>query len=260
MTVRRAVRNAVLVTCEHGGNRVPAAYRRWFMGAKEALESHEGFDAGALAMAHTLSRFLHADLFVTTISRLVIELNRSLRHPQVFSRFTKAAPERVRAEIFDRYYAPYWREVHAAVARCVGRDRRVVHIGSHSFTPVLHDDVREADVGLLYDPKRALEVALCVRWRAAILLRSPQWKVRRNYPYAGASDGLTTALRRAFPPSHYLGVELEVNQRHPLRGGSTWQAMQATIAAALVWALAETDEPARRGPRSASAPAQLDEK
>ena len=241
MTLRRTARNAVLVTCEHGGNRVPAAYRRWFAGAKEALASHEGFDAGALAMAHTLSRSLHADLLVTTVSRLVVELNRSLRHPQIFSRFTKAAPEGVRAEIFDRYYAHYWRDAYAAVAQCVGRDRRVVHIGSHSFAPVLHGDVRDADVGLLYDPKRALEFALCARWRAAILLRSPQWKVRRNYPYAGASDGLTTALRRAFPPSHYLGVELEINQRHPLRGGSAWHAMQATIAASLVEALAEPE-------------------
>ncbi len=33
-----------------------------------------------------------------------------------------------------------------------------------------------------------------------------------NQPYKGSSDGFPTALRRKFP-KHYIGVELEVNQR-----------------------------------------------
>jgi hypothetical protein len=52
-----------------------------------------------------------------------------------------------------------------------------------------------------------------------------------------------------FPPSQYFGVELEINQRHPLRGGPAWRAMQATIAAALAEALAALNEPARATPR-----------
>ena len=246
MTERSGPRTAVLVTCEHGGNRVPARYRSWFAGAQSALDSHRGFDAGALAMAHTLARTLDAELLVTTVSRLVVELNRSLCHPQLFSRFTQSAPQSVRAEIFERYYVPYWRAAHASVARAVRRNRCVVHIGAHSFTPVLDGDVRRADIGLLYDPKRPCEVALCAAWRNAIRDRAPQWKVRRNYPYAGASDGLTTALRRTFPPSRYLGLELEINQRLPLGGGPAWQAMRRTIAEALAEALASAAEPTGR--------------
>ena len=37
-------------------------------------------------------------------------------------------------------------------------------------------------------------------------------RVRRNYPYRGAADGLTTALRRLFKPKDYLGLEIEINQ------------------------------------------------
>jgi hypothetical protein len=41
----------------------------------------------------------------------------------------------------------------------------------------------------------------------------PKWSVRRNYPYLGRSDGLTTYLRRRFDRDRYVGVEIEVNQR-----------------------------------------------
>jgi hypothetical protein len=43
--------------------------------------------------------------------------------------------------------------------------------------------------------------------------RRPEMRVRRNYPYLGKTDGLTTYLRRQFPAEQYLGIELEVNQR-----------------------------------------------
>jgi predicted N-formylglutamate amidohydrolase len=237
MTLRRSQRVALLVTCEHGGNRVPAAYVEWFAGAENVLASHRGYDPGALAMARTLARRLHAQLIFATVSRLVVELNRSTRNPRLSSPFIRRASAAIRREIFERYYAPYWTAVQAAVQRALEQDSRVVHIGSHSFTPVLDGQLRDADIGLLYDPARSGEVALCARWRDAIRSRAPQWKVRRNYPYAGASDGLTRELRRRFSEKEYVGVELEINQRHPLTGGPTWNAMQREVATALADAL-----------------------
>ncbi|HEY4139396.1 MAG TPA: N-formylglutamate amidohydrolase, partial [Casimicrobiaceae bacterium] len=245
MTSRRVDRFALLVTCEHGGNRVPPAYRRWFKSADNALASHRGFDAGALSMARGLAQTLNGDLLFTTVSRLVVELNRSLRHPQLFSSFVRVAPEAVRREIFERYYVPYWRAAQAAVDRALRDHARVVHIGSHSFSPVLDGHRRTADIGLLYDPARLREASLCARWREALWRRSPQWTVRRNYPYAGKNDGLTTALRRRYSPSRYLGIELEINQLHPLGRGATWHAMQRTVIAALSEALA-AETPNRR--------------
>ena len=43
--------SVLLRTCEHGGNRVPSAYRSVFRGARSALDSHRGQDMGALALA-----------------------------------------------------------------------------------------------------------------------------------------------------------------------------------------------------------------
>jgi predicted N-formylglutamate amidohydrolase len=102
---------------------------------------------------------------------------------------------------------------------------------------VLDGKVRQADVGLLYDPRRERERALAARWKAAILERRPGLGVRFNYPYAGRADGLTTALRRRFPDERYAGIELEVNQRFPLSGGRDWARLRRVLSESLVAAL-----------------------
>ena len=126
----------------------------------------------------------------------------------------------------------------------MSRGRRVIHISSHSFTPVLDGEVRRADVGLLYDPRRRGEVELCARWKAALCAIAPALAVRRNYPYAGKGDGLTSYLRTRFPPGAYVGIELEVNQAIVFAAGRPWTALAPRadrIAARVGHALAHAD-------------------
>ena len=44
-----------IITCEHGGSRVPAPYREPFRDRQELLDSHRGWDSGALEMAKALA-------------------------------------------------------------------------------------------------------------------------------------------------------------------------------------------------------------
>ena len=120
-------------------------------------------------------------------------------------------------------------QVEQSVKDAVRRKHRVIHISSHSFTPELDGEVRNADVGLLYDPRRAGEAALCASWQAAMALRFPQIRVRRNYPYEGKGDGLTSHLRRCYSPESYIGVELEVNQAIVFAGGRDWSALRNAL-------------------------------
>ena len=229
-----------LVTCEHGGNRIPARYRRYFRGHEALLASHRGFDLGALAMARELARALGAPLFSATTSRLLIDLNRTRGHRDLYSKATRAAPAQVQRQILAEHYLPYRQQVEAHIAAAIGRGRRVLHISSHSFTPVLDGQPRNADVGLLYDPARAGERQLCLRWQARLRERAPRLTVRRNYPYRGVADGFVTYLRRRFPPAAYVGVELEINQKHAAAGRS-WTALRRAVGAALRAALGDLD-------------------
>lgn len=225
---RRAI-DAFLISCEHGGNRIPAPYRRLFRGQQELLASHEAYDPGALVMARALAAALAGELVYSTTSRLLIDLNRSAGHPRRYSAITRAAPASVREAIAERYYRPYWTEVEGFVKQAVTHGRRVIHVSSHSFTPRLNGKVRNADVGLLYDPSRQGEAGLCARWKASLAARAPKLRVRRNYPYAGKNDGLTSQLRQRFSPADYIGIELEVNQSIVLAAGRPWTALRGLL-------------------------------
>ncbi len=180
-------------------------------------------------MAKALADALSAPLVTSTVSRLVIDLNRSIGHPQLWSSATRGAPRELRTGIVERHYRPYRAEVERLVRRSLSRGRRVIHVSSHSFTPVLDGKIRRADVGLLYDPARRGEAGLCARWKASLALIAPQVRVRRNYPYAGKGDGVTSALRVAFPARAYIGLELEVNQRIVLAAGRRWTALRGAL-------------------------------
>jgi hypothetical protein len=100
----------------------------------------------------------------------------------------------------EDYYQPYRQQAEHLVTQAIARHGRVVHLSCHSFTPELDGKARTADIGLLYDPARPGEVALAACWKAAIEARAPELTVRRNYPYAGKNDGLTTSLRKRLSP------------------------------------------------------------
>jgi predicted N-formylglutamate amidohydrolase len=229
MTRRRAAAPSLLVTVEHGGNRVPPAWRHLFAASAAMLDTHRGFDPGALLLGRELAARLDAPLVTATTTRLLVDLNRSLGHRGLFSEFTRTLPPDERARIVECYWRPYREEVDRIVAAPIARGRRVVHLSSHSFTPVLHGEVRNADIGLLYDPGRPAERLLAARWKAALLAIDPGLRVRMNYPYAGRADGLTRDLRRRYPPGRYAGLELEVNQRHVIAGGRAWTALRHTL-------------------------------
>ena len=218
-----------LITCEHGGNRVPSRYRDFFRGHESLLYTHRAYDAGALRVAHEFADALSAPLVVSTVSRLLIDLNRSPSHPKLYSEATRQAPEDVRTEIFKRYYLPYRMKVETQVAQAVAAGMRVVHVSCHSFTPELAGKVRATDLGLLYDPARTAEAGLCRRWQTALKVYAAALKTRLNYPYLGTADGFTVYLRRRFPAASYLGIELEINQKHVRGSGEHWRSIRSAV-------------------------------
>lgn len=230
--------DAVVITCEHGGNDVPVRYRRLFAGKKRLLASHRGFDPGALELAKRIARSGRWPLHFSTTTRLLVDLNRSFRHRQQFSEVTDPLDWDAKSEILDDYYDPYRFAVEKRLRELIRYDdRSVLHLSVHTFTPALNGQVRRADVGLLYDPRRASEVGFCDRWREHLNKLRPELVVRRNYPYLGTADGFTSHLRFSYDAQQYAGVELEVNQRWPQGDEKRWRELQADLAKSLRAAL-----------------------
>ncbi|MGB8403161.1 MAG: N-formylglutamate amidohydrolase [Mycobacterium sp.] len=235
--------NAFIITCEHGGNRIPAAYQRLFRGRTALLDSHRGYDPGSLVMAEALARAYRAPLVASTTSRLLVDLNRSIGHRQLFSEVTRGAPGEARAQILEHHYRPYRAQVDRLVGHAVSGGQRVIHISSHSFTPELDGRVRRADVAFLYHPGRCEEAQLCARWKESLAALAPGLRIRRNYPYAGKEDGLTSNLRLRFASSVYVGIELEINQRIVSDAGRPWSALRRMLIDSLRRASADGTQP-----------------
>jgi predicted N-formylglutamate amidohydrolase len=201
---------STIITCEHAGHEVPEQYEKNFRAQSEILQSHRGWDAGAFQVAEFFSEYLSAPLYATHTTRLLVEANRSLDNPQLFSEFTKALPKADLKEILEQYYFPYRNAVEEDITVM---NKPVIHLSFHSFTPVLHSIERQVDVGLLFDPARNLENHICEAWFRNLCMALPDKMIKLNEPYQGTDDGFTTYLRKRFPDDMYAGIEIEINQK-----------------------------------------------
>jgi predicted N-formylglutamate amidohydrolase len=228
------MRNFLIFTCEHAGNIVPAGYEDIFSQHEEILQTHRGWDPGALEMAQYLSNAFKAPLYYTDVTRLLVEANRTKGEPGHFSEFTESLPYERKREIIKEFYTPYRKKVCNAITAKAKAGYRVIHLSIHTFTEMLHGEKRDADIGLLYDPARKTETAFCKKLASALLKEDPDWNVKFNYPYSGTSDGFTTFLRTRFVDEQYAGIELEHCQKYPEADHKDkWHQMQQDMADAI---------------------------
>ncbi|MBO7062451.1 MAG: N-formylglutamate amidohydrolase [Fibrobacter sp.] len=214
----------LMLTCEHASNRLPASFKKAV--PAEILKTHRAYDIGACAVFRKLIRFAKPEFHCEgKFSRLFVDLNRTITNKSAFSEYhealdvcDKAAAEKAKAQA-----TAYWMEYRDAIEKFVESALKpktrvakskptVVHLGIHSFTPELNGKVRNADIGILYDPARPQECAYAQLIKDEIKRLYPTMKVRFNYPYKGSSDGLTTTLRKKFG-QRYVGIEIEINQK-----------------------------------------------
>jgi predicted N-formylglutamate amidohydrolase len=219
------MKTELLISCEHAGNEIPLSFAALFKDCRELLRSHRGYDPGALEIARSVAAGLRAPLFFETISRLLVEQNRSRDRAAVFSSISRKLPVDQREQLLKTVYDPYHEQIERAIGLVIGANSRIVHLSMHTFTPVLDGVRRNADIGLLYDPRRIAEKSFCARLQSELDKRYPSLRIRKNYPYRGTSDGLTTGLRNRFPENRYLGIEIEINQHHYFNATRKWEVL-----------------------------------
>ena len=214
----------LILTCEHASNKLPAAFKK--VVPAEVLKTHRAYDIGAVQVFRKLVKFAKPEFYCEgKFSRLFVDLNRTITNKSAFSEYYEAleARDKAAAKKAKAQATAYWNEYRAAIEKFVDSALNtktraaksaptIVHLGIHSFTPVLNGKVRNTDIGILYDPTRPQERAYANVIKAEIKRLYPTMKVRFNYPYKGSSDGLTTTLRKKFGPQ-YVGIEIEINQK-----------------------------------------------
>lgn len=222
----------ILITSEHAGNDIPRNYRHLFREHEALLGTHRGFDLGVDSLAKSFATTLNVPMYKNSVSRLVVDTNRSLWRRTLFSEITKPLPKADRDTILNAYYHPHRDRIAQFIHQEIEAGRKILHVATHTFTPALNGSERQTDIGLLYDPDRSNEKHLCKLWKTAFHEYLPELRVRFNYPYRGKPDGLTAHFRKRHTNGHYLGIELEVNQKYVQKNGHFPNSLRNKIVAA----------------------------
>lgn len=189
-----------VISCEHGGNQIPSFCKKEIKIPLSILNSHRGFDEGALDIAKYLAKKLKLPSSFYTKTRLVIDYNRTKGKKGFYSEFSLNLSAKNKDRL-EKDYDQYRKNFFALLSK------NNIHLAIHSFTPILNGVVRNADIGLLYDPKRKVEKDYSQFLK--LILSKYGFNVRFNYPYKGISDGLTSAMRKI--KQDYAGIEVEIN-------------------------------------------------
>ncbi|MCB9896947.1 MAG: N-formylglutamate amidohydrolase [Planctomycetes bacterium] len=232
---------ALLITCEHASKAVPARYRRFFEGRDALLDSHRGWDPGALVLARRLGLALRVPVIAGRWTRLLVDLNRPPGHDELVSHLLADLPAERRARLVAEVHDTHWTRVETSLRDLHTGGRPVLHLGVHSFTPVRRGERRLLDVGILFDPARSAERTFAAELRAAIAARDPRLRVRFNEPYLGIHPGLTTHLRTLVRDPGYAGIELELNQRFARGVPGRWRDVQRVVVDAVAACVGESE-------------------
>ncbi|WKN30792.1 N-formylglutamate amidohydrolase [Porifericola rhodea] len=205
--------SGIVLSCEHGGNIVPPMYLHLFRDQKSVLQTHRGWDPGALLSAQLLSTKLDVPLVYSRISRLLIEMNRSLDTKDIFSSFSLPLEDGEKIKLIDQYYTPYRQKIKATIDSTLSSEDKCIHYSIHTFTPDWQGQSRPTDIGILFDPTRSFETEISLELKSKLAILLPGMQIDLNEPYKGTDDGLTTSLRNIYDDQLYAGIEIEINQK-----------------------------------------------
>lgn len=232
-----AGRSNAVVTCDHGGEGVPAILNGLGLDPVDRAR-HIAWDIGASSVARELARLLDAPAILSAYSRLVIDLNRppddltSIREISdgvlvPGNRNLTAADVKQR---IDGIFEPYHDAVSAAIGRSAERVAAPVLVSVHSFTPVMKGAERPWHIGVLYGPDTRIANRLI-----AALSENDTICVGRNKPYSGFDLFGYTVETHAMPAGN-PNILLEIRQDliDTQHGAEHWAGLIATALAPIL--------------------------
>ena len=219
---------AVALCCEHASARIPPP---WTTTAADApwLQTHWSLDLGARALTIDLAARMGAPAVLARFNRLLCDANRPEHaadlcraevegHVLSFNRGVDAA-ERERR--LARFHRPY----HGRIDRMLADGQPGLLFSVHTYTPRYLDQVRQVQLGVLFDLHDELGAHF------AELLRPTGLQVEENAPWSG-KKGLAYSPDRHGRAAGIPYLELEV-RNDLLASAAAVSRIGATVAQAL---------------------------
>lgn len=202
----------MVITCEHASARIPAPLSI-MAEDRPTLATHWALDIGAANVTRTLVRCTGSVAVLACFSRLVCDANRPVDDPTWIREtaggyrlsFNRGLTPDERLRRQQTYYEPY----HDAVDRTLGRQVQlggeVLLLAVHSFTPVLGTEIRDMELGVLFNQHEPIAL------RLASALGEAGFRTALNEPYSGLG-GMMFAAERHGRVHDVVYLEIEIRQ------------------------------------------------
>lgn len=216
----------IVLVCDHASNRIPERYGDMGLDPAERV-SHIAWDPGALELSFALSQKLDACLVYSTVSRLVIDPNRSPDAANAIWTLSEAtaiaANENIdaaeRQHRIESFHRPYHDAIETVLDARAAAGRPAILVCVHTFTPVYLGVARPWAVGVLHGSDPALSAAV----RDALARFNPSLSIGWNEPYA-ALKGVTHTLEHHGDRRGLASTMIEVRNNEVLEpdGVALW--------------------------------------
>jgi len=236
---------SVVLTCEHASNELPEGYEWGTSDKHQRLDQkHWGVDLGAYnflldlmeAMVNLNSELLAAgsgnsqksgvlSAVSCRASRLLVDCNRPLDSPALMRTLCDGIEVDLNRDLskeeIDQRVALIYHPYHDALDTLVSRHLPKLLLSVHSFNPVYEGQVREVEMGILFDNTAEAQGEILTK-----LLCEAGLMARENDPWSG-KDGLIHG-----PKSHAVktqnSIPLLIEVRNDLLEDDVWRKQTAT--------------------------------
>ncbi len=219
----------LVLICDHAGRAVPSTLDD--LGLDDAdMDRHIAYDIGAAAVTTRLSKLLDAPALMHNYTRLVIDCNRPLGHPESIPESSDGSIISGNADLpedqaIERVNALFW-PYHQVASSIIGHRWRVEKrppalFSVHSFTPQYGDEQRPWDAGVLYnrDPRIAKPMME--------MLRAKGLHIGDNQPYSGLESGYSIDMHGTSPGLANGVIEIRQDQIADEAGQDRWADLLA---------------------------------
>lgn len=209
VSVTPGERNAnIILLCEHGGRRVPAAWNN--LGLPEAfLDTHFGFDIGSRNLTLAVAAKLEATAVVAEYSRLFLDYNRKQHDPSCIRPDMGGIPIPMNLDVSGderELRERIARKPVEEVVRCwvEGDEPAKAVVSIHSFSPVWETVFRMCQIGVMWKQDDRLSLPLIQAIREVGV-----YTVDDNMPYSFKENDWFTLDRHGIAagvPNAYIEV------------------------------------------------------
>jgi predicted N-formylglutamate amidohydrolase len=196
----------ILLIGDHASNRIPAGLGLSL--SQDLLEQHIAWDLGVAQVARRLADQNDICVMLSTVSRLVVDLNRYDYDEDVVPKFSDGhiltGNDIGKKELAQRlavFYHPYHRKLSDLIAKM----KPSLLVALHSFSPQLSDkplEKRPWEIGVMYnEDTRAARIALAN-------LRTTNLNIGDQFPYSGKVLNATMNVHAEANNIPYVGIEM----------------------------------------------------